>query len=523
MEHKGSLQRGNNDDHKLSIYNAISLREGNNLKVSDLLEYRTGEFKGGQSYLEKNHKNGLAPSWISEKCISCMKCVMMCPHAAIRPYIFEKDNKLAENGIKLLGDKLDKYRMIIGVSKDDCTSCGVCESICSGMRGEKALVMTEKEKINNLPNIDHYVNPKVLDDNSIISINAMPCGFEYSSACAGCGQTPYLRLLSTMFKEKIMIVNSTGCSSIYGGSVPFTPYNVPWVNSLFENNAEVSLGMHKGFEVLRNKVKKILIKNQENFDETQMEIASTYLKNMSDFETTKISYKAFLENENFGIKSVKNYVKTPTIWAVGGDGWAYDIGFSGIDHVLASGENIKILVLDTESYSNTGGQASKSSQIGQVCKFEENGKKTNKKDLFRFAMNYDNVYVAQTSIGANAAQTIKVFKEADNHKGPALIICYAPCIEHYIKGGMKNMALEQMLAVESGYFMLMRYKEGKLFIDSKEPNIDALDKFFENEARYYGLKSKNEKEYKVLLNKNKKEKIEKYLFYKRLKKMLEEK
>ncbi len=511
-EYSGVIKTSNNHMLDTTIYEKISSKTGDTLKVSDLLKYRTGEFPVGTSMLDNKSASKEVPNWIGENCIECGMCASICPHATIRPFIVDKDE--VKGGIPLLGDKDKKFNYIIEVDKKHCTGCKLCVSVCPGKNGNKALVMEENNKEFNVRLFYNHLNPELFDRFSVKGSSLLKCNFEFSGACAGCGQTPYLNVLTKLFGDKIVIANATGCSSIYGGLAPFIPYKIPWVNSLFEDNAEAALGLHLGYKAKRHRIKTIMEKNMDSSSDIVKELYKSWIENSDDYETTKKIGDAILEEEiPKSLKSLKDYLTSPTVWAVGGDGWAYDIGFSGIDHVLASGENVKILVLDTEVYSNTGGQASKSSPYAQVSKFTKTGKETNKKDLFRFAMNYDNVYVAQTSIGANIAHTLKVFKEADEHQGPALIICYSPCIEHGIEKGMSSMADEQRLAVEAGYFILMRYKNGKLKIDSKKPDFDKYNDFLENEVRFSSLKIENKKEYKEMLIKNKKYAIKKFKYY----------
>ena len=517
-EYTGFIKTSNNHMLDDNIYEMITARYGDKLKVSDLLKFRTGEFKTGTSKLDNKSISKTVPKWISENCVQCGMCASICPHATIRPFIVDKDEY--DKGIPLLGDKLQKYNYVIEVDKKHCTGCKLCVNICPSK--DKALVMEQNDKKFDQGLFYNYTNPMIYDKFSIKGSSLLKCNFEFSGACAGCGQTPYLNILTKLFGDKMIIANATGCSSIYGGMAPFIPYKISWVNSLFEDNAEAALGLHLGYKNKRKRIITLMKKYMDKSSDIVKELYKDYILNNDDYETTK-KVGDILLNEDIpkSIKSLKDYFTTPTVWAVGGDGWAYDIGFSGIDHVLASGENIKILILDTEVYSNTGGQSSKSSPYAQVSKFSSTGKNTNKKDLFRFATMYDNVYVAQTSIGANIAHTIKVFKEADQHVGPALIICYSPCIEHGISKGMSSMADEQLLAVEAGYFMLMRYKNGKLKIDSKKPNFDKYDEFLENEVRFSSLKMENKEKYKEMLLKNKKYAMEKYKYYENLVKFKE--
>ena len=334
--------------------------------------------------------------------------------------------------------------------------------------------------------------------------------FEFSGACAGCGETPYIKLLTQIVGEKLVIANATGCSSIYGGSCPNTPYKVSWSNSLFEDAAEYGFGILNSYNNLKNR---IVYELEHSNKIIAKELLSTLEEYPNDYEKIKELIPKFKEVIS---DDLIDYVTPKSVWTIGGDGWAYDIGFSGLDHVLSSNEKARILVLDTEVYSNTGGQSSKSSHVGQVCEFANNGKRTTKKDLFKIAMSYPNAYVASISLGANMMHAIKVIKEAEEHNGPSIIIAYSPCIEQGIKGGMSNSIKEEALAVDCGYTLLMRYFDNKLYLDSKEPKFELYDEFLSNEVRYNSLKIKNKKEANILLSINKDNAINRYNYYKEL-------
>ena len=340
--------------------------------------------------------------------------------------------------------------------------------------------------------------------------------FEYPGSCSGCGETPYLKVLTQVLGENLIISNATGCSSIYGASLPSTPYSIPWINSLFEDNAEMGYGILEAHKLMRNRLKNILKNEINNVDKEQTDIYKEYIDNFDDIEiTNKISNNIKITKE---IAPYKEYLKTSSVWCVGGDGWAYDIGYQGIDHILSSGENINILVLDTEVYSNTGGQSSKSSRTGSVASFTESGKKTEKKDLAKIALVHKNVYVAQISLGYNKEMVVKVFEEAAKYDGPSIIIAYAPCISHGIKGGMNNALAHQLLAAECGYLPIFKYnpEDKKLKLYNKEPNFDKYEDFLESETRYSMLKAVNKEHAKELLNKNKEIAIERYMEYKKI-------
>ena len=498
------------------IIDLINRREGNSLTVSDISSLKNGTFTGGLSKKEKRNVSGVAPKWIKENCIQCGRCALVCPHAVIRPFIGDEDIE----GIPLLINKEKNYAIL--VSEADCTGCGLCVDACPGKLGKNALEMgsvdlSKQEYVNNM--FESHVNPQVFNKYIVQGSQLEKPRFEFSGACAGCGETAYIKLLTQLFQDKLVIANATGCSSIYGGSVPSTPYTIPWANSLFEDNAEFGYGMLISFNKKRQLLEEVIKENINNVDENIKQLFNEWLDNKFDFEkTNEIKTKLLSLEIPEKIKDLIDYIPSRTVWAIGGDGWAYDIGFGGIDHVLSSNENIKILVLDTEVYSNTGGQSSKSSRMGQVSEFANFGKKTNKKDLFRIAMSYPNCYVASISLGADYNQAIKAFKEAEEHNGPAIIIAYSTCVEHGIKCGMNCSLKEQKLAVECGYINLMRYNpiDKKLVIDSKEPNFDKYEEFLNNEVRFKSLKLKDEILAAEVLSNQKENSIKRYSYYKEL-------
>ncbi len=518
VPYKGNLKTGTTNELSLDAIDMISLRRGNELKVSDLIEYKNGTFPGGLTKLEKRSVTDKVPVWDSSACIECGMCSLVCPHAVIRPFILDKDDKNAKDGISLIGQD-DKYKFLISVSEADCTGCGLCVNVCPGKGGKKALKMDSTNlKRQRLANtlFNFYENPKLFDKFTIKGSQLERPKFEFSGACAGCGETPYIKLLTQLFGEKLIIANATGCSSIYGGSVPSTPYSIPWANSLFEDNAEFAFGILKSYQREQRHIKEIMTSCMDTVDEATKELFETWIEDKDNFETSK-KIKEELSTSDIPkeLRELLDFIPTPSVWAIGGDGWAYDIGFGGIDHVLSSNENINILVLDTEVYSNTGGQASKSSHFGQVAEFANAGKRTDKKDLFKIAMNYPNTYVASVALGANMFQTLKAFKEAEAHDGPSIIIAYSPCIEQGIKSGMSCSVNEARLAVECGYTILMRYDE-ELHIDSKEPNYDAYEKFLDGETRYNALKISHPELASELLELNKNSSIKRFEYYKSL-------
>lgn len=487
-----------------SIIEKINCGKGDSLSTSDVIELSTGILKGGNTKYEKRALSPLAANWISENCIQCGMCSIVCPHAVIRPIVGGQDEL---EHIKCFGTD-ENYSIII--SKEDCTGCGLCTSICPGKLGKSALKLSENNKTTELEKeiFNNHINKNTLPITSIKGSQFQKSLFEFSGACAGCGETPYIKLLTQLFGHELVIANATGCSSIYGASCPSTPYNIPWANSLFEDNAEFGLGMLKSYEQKRKDLEEIMLKEPEN------SIYKEWLENKNNYKITSV-IKSKLEQTNFN-KDLLNYISKRSIWCIGGDGWAYDIGFNGIDHVLSSNENINILVLDTEVYSNTGGQSSKSTKLGAVAKFATKGKHNYKKDLFKIATTYENVYVASISLKANPMQAIKAFKEAEEHNGPSIIIAYAPCIEHGINGGLTNSIEEEKKSVECGYNILMRYKDNKIIIDSKEPDFDKYESYLNNEVRYNSLKKKNIKEAKELLELQKNNAIKRYEYFKNL-------
>ena len=498
------------------VINMINGRKGDLLTVTLVNSIKDGTFPGGLSNNEKRSVNNFAPKWIKENCIECGQCSLVCPHAVIRPFVVDKES----DGIPLLINKEKNF--VIEVSEADCTACGLCVDACPGKGGKKALEMgkvdlSKQEHVNNM--FRNHNNPQVFNKYTIQGSQLNKPRFEFSGACAGCGETAYIKLLTQLLQDKLVIANATGCSSIYGGSAPSTPYSIPWANSLFEDNAEFGYGMLISFNKKREALEEAIKSNIDTVNDEVREQFNEWLENKNNFEiTNKVKEKLLSLDIPEEIKNLIDYIPARSVWAIGGDGWAYDIGFSGIDHVLSTNENIKILVLDTEVYSNTGGQASKSSRQGQVAEFANLGKRTSKKDLFRIAMSYPNCYVASISLGANYFQAIKAFKEAEEHNGPAIIIAYSTCVEHGIKGGMGCSLKEQKLAVECGYVNLMRYNpiEEKLYIDSKEPNFDKYEEFLDNEVRFNALKIKNKNLANEVLKNQKENSIKRYNFYREL-------
>lgn len=516
-----SINEEVNDD----LYTKMN-NKSNNIKVSDFLEHKDGVFNGGTSSSDKRKISSKVPKWIKENCIECNQCSFICPHAVIRPFSLTEDdmkfNDIPEDETILSIGEDGGKRFYISVSESDCTSCGLCINACPGKGGKKALEFgnfDEKLSLRSRDLFNNVKNDTKFNKYTVKGLGFKETGFEFSGACAGCGESGYLNILTSLYKDEIVISNATGCSSIYGGSLPSLPYKVPWASSLFEDNAEFGYGLYMSYKTKREIIKDLMYETKDIVNKEVKDIYKTWIDNMEDFEITS-QVKKELENHEIPseLKDLLPYIPSRTVWIVGGDGWAYDIGYGGLDHILHSNENVNILVLDTEVYSNTGGQTSKSTKYASVAEFSSNGKKTNKKDLFRIAMSIPNVYVASISMGANMNQTLRAFKEAYEHNGPSLIIAYSPCISHGITGGLRNSLDEEKLLVESGYNILMRYNpvNNNLSIDSKEPDFSKYEIIFEKELRYKNLKKANPKAYEELYTLNIDSAKERYEYYKKL-------
>jgi len=516
------------EENKLDLYEAMFKREGDKIPTSAFLQMPTGIFKPATSKLEKRKISEVVPHYISENCINCNQCTIACPHSVVRSYLLsEEEYQNAPEYVKTrckkaIGD--NEHYFAIGISIEDCTGCGLCVKTCPGMRGEKALTFKslsdeiknkEQEIFNYLEN--NIINKHKYNEMTIKGLGFNKPKFEYCGACAGCGEPAYIKILTQLFGDNLVIANATGCSSIYGGSAPSTPYSLPWASSLFEDNAEYGYGMLMGNTLIRNRIKSIM---ENNMDNSNSNLFKEWIDNYDNYEITKKVYENLNDEIPSELKDLKDYIPSRNYWCIGGDGWAYDIGFSGIDHVLASNDNINILVLDTEVYSNTGGQASKSSKAGSIASFATSGKKTNKKDLARIAMSYKNVYVAQISLGANMMQVIKTLKEANDYPGPSIVIAYCPCISHGIKSGMENSLDTGRLAVESGYFLTFRRHPINGFtLDSKKVDFDKYEEFLNSQTRYSMLTKVNKENWEELLTQNKQEAMERYEYYSSLQKV----
>jgi pyruvate-ferredoxin/flavodoxin oxidoreductase len=500
------------EDENLSFNETIGLLKGNELPVSAFLDKKAGVFPGGSTKEEKRDIAENVPCWIKENCIQCNQCAFVCPHGVIRPYLLDNDSEY-DDSIPSLFPRDKKFA--IGISYEDCTGCGLCANMCPGKAGNKALKMEGYDKTKFTNNNFLYLNKNKVDyQTDLVNVKNLEFRdpkFEYSGACAGCGETAYIKNLTQLFNDNLIIANATGCSSIYGASAPSTPYSIPWANSLFEDNAEFGLGIKSGINIKRNKIKKYM-------EENNNPLFQKWLDNMDDYKVCKEVYNEIDYSKHPLLKELKDYIVPKSMWIVGGDGFAYDIGYGGLDHVLSTNENINILILDTEVYSNTGGQSSKSSNLGSIASFTSNGKTNYKKDLARIAMCYPHVYVACVNIGYNKEQYLKALTEANNHKGPSIVIAYAPCIEHGIKTGMDHSLDDSNLATTCGYFLTFRYNPdtATFTLDSKDIDSSKYDAFLANENRYANLKKVNPEAADELLNMQKEWAKNRYDYYSKL-------
>lgn len=533
-----------------NVADVMNRQEGDKLPVSAFVGREDGTFPMGTARYEKRGIAVNVPEWQPETCIQCNQCSYVCPHAAIRPFLInEEEAKNAPEAFvskKATGRGFDGLNFRIQVSPLDCTGCGVCANTCPTK--EKSLIMKPLEsQLDQVECWDYAMklSPKKnpMNKNTVKGSQFEQPLLEFSGACGGCGETPYAKLITQLFGDRMMIANATGCSSIWGGSAPSTPYctnkdghGPAWANSLFEDNAEFGLGMYLAVKQIREKLASLIKEALElDIPEELKDAFKLWLDNMNDAATTKeaankiVSILEDYKAEDASIQKLldeifdmKEYLVKKSQWIIGGDGWAYDIGFGGLDHVLASGEDVNVLVFDTEVYSNTGGQSSKATPTAAVAQFAAAGKNTKKKDLGLIAMSYGYVYVAQVAMGANQNQLIKALIEAESYPGPSLIIAYAPCINHGIRGGMSNSQIRQKEAVDAGYWHLYRYnpllkEEGKnpFILDSKEPTADFKE-FLMGEVRYSALKNTFPDRAEELFEKAAKDAQERYEAYKRL-------
>lgn len=493
---------------------------GDDLPVSAFVGREDGTLPSGTTQWEKRGIAVMVPEWQKQNCIQCNQCAYVCPHAAIRPFLLtEEEQKGAPSVVETVpaaGAALKGMGFRIQVSVLDCTGCGNCAQVCPAPKGkalEMKLLHTQLRQAEGFEYCNDKVGYKELMDRtkSVKNSQFVRPLFEFSGACAGCGETPYIKAITQLFGERMIVANATGCSSIYGGSSPSSPYRigdngrgVAWANSLFEDNAEFGLGIHTGHDQLRDRVKDMAeaLSQEAGLKAETKEAISAWLEGRDDHEKTiELSDRlsAALAKESVSaakeLLDLRAYFTAKSLWIFGGDGWAYDIGYGGLDHVLASGKNVNVLVLDTEVYSNTGGQASKATPSAAVAQFAASGKRVRKKDLGMMAATYGYVYVAQVAMGADQNQYFKAIKEAEAYPGPSLVIAYAPCINHGLRSGMGASQLEEKRAVECGYWHLYRYnplleEEGKnpFILDSKEPNWDKFQEFLDGEVRYTSLR-----------------------------------
>ena len=516
----------NNDPAFINeVVRPINAQDGDLLKVSAFEGIEDGTWHQGTSKYEKRGVAAFVPVWEPDNCIQCNKCAYVCPHASIRPFVLDAAEQAAapfNNSLKATGKQFEGMQFRIQVDVLDCLGCGNCADVCPGnpKKGGKALKMAALEtQLDEAPNWD-FCAEKVTTKQHLVDVKANVKNsqfatplFEFSGACSGCGETPYVKLVTQLFGDREMVANATGCSSIYSGSVPSTPYTTndkgqgpAWANSLFEDFCEFGLGMELANEKMRARLTNAMneIIAADNAPAEAKEVLKAWVENQNDADKTKELAPQVLAIAEEGIthgcplsaqiKELSHFLVKRSQWIIGGDGASYDIGYGGLDHVIASGKNVNILVLDTEVYSNTGGQSSKATPVGAIAKFAASGKRIRKKDLGLMATTYGYVYVAQIAMGADQAQTLKAIREAEAYDGPSLIIAYAPCINHGLKKGMGKSQQEEADAVACGYWHLWRYnpaleEEGKnpFTLDSKEPDWSKFQDFLKGEVRFASL------------------------------------
>ena len=528
-----------------NIQSKVSAQEGNTLPVSAFKDYVDGNTPSGSAAYEKRGIAVNVPVWHAENCVQCNQCSYVCPHAVIRPVAMtEEEAANAPAGTQVVDLKgMPGYKFTMAISVLDCTGCGSCANVCPGNNRAETLTMDKLEKhLDEQPAFDYAVTlpikTEVVDKFKEATVKGSQFKqplLEFSGACAGCGETPYAKLITQLFGDRMYIANATGCSSIWGNSSPSTPYTVnakgqgpAWDNSLFEDAAEFGYGMLLAQNAIRDELKEKVEKVAAS-DKASDEVKAACQEYLDTFGIGALNGTATdklvaaldgceCDTCKYIVKN-KNYLAKKSQWIFGGDGWAYDIGFGGVDHVLASGKDINVMVFDTEVYSNTGGQASKATKTGAVAQFAAGGKETKKKDLASIAMSYGYVYVAQISMGADPAQTAKALAEAEAYPGPSLILAYAPCINHGIKKGMAKAQTEEKLAVETGYWNNFRFNpaaEKKFSLDSKAPKMEGYQDFLKGEVRYASLAMKNPERAAKLFAKNEAEAKERYEYLSKL-------
>ena len=533
-----------------NVVKPINAARGDSLPVSAFIGYEDGHFEAGTTAYEKRGVGVMVPKWIEQNCIQCNQCAFVCPHAVIRPFLIDENELSAapdgvkEHNLEAKGKEVKGLKYKIQVSPLDCTGCELCAQNCPSKEKSLIMVPLEEELGKNEQENADYLFKKVaykddlMNKESVKGVGFAKPLFEFHGACPGCGETPYITLITRLFGERMIVANATGCSSIYGGSAPSTPYTtnnegkgVAWANSLFEDNAEFGMGMNVAMETMRHRIEDIMRNNIDSVPNALSALYNDWINFKNDGiktqEITKILLPILEQNLSApGVKEIlelKKFLVKKSQWIIGGDGWAYDIGFGGLDHVLASGENVNVLVLDTEVYSNTGGQSSKSSRAGSIAQFTASGKPAQKKDLGYIAMTYGNIFVAQINSNASQANVIKAIAAAEAYDGPSLIIAYSPCIAHGIKGGLSQSGGQGELATKCGYWPTYLYdprllKEGQnpLKITSKEPDWSLYEEFLLNEVRYNSLKKTNPEHADELLAKNKADAQRRYRQLKRL-------
>ena len=533
-----------------NVVKPINAARGDSLPVSAFIGYEDGHFEAGTTAYEKRGVGVMVPKWIEQNCIQCNQCAFVCPHAVIRPFLIDENElRVAPDGVKehnleAKGKEVKGLKYKIQVSPLDCTGCELCAQNCPSKEKSLVMVPLEEELGKNEQENADYLFKKVaykddlMNKESVKGVGFAKPLFEFHGACPGCGETPYITLITRLFGERMIVANATGCSSIYGGSAPSTPYTtndegkgVAWANSLFEDNAEFGMGMNVAMETMRHRIEDIMRNNIDSVPNALSALYNDWINFKNDGVKTQEITKNLLPilEQNLsapGVKEIlelKKFLVKKSQWIIGGDGWAYDIGFGGLDHVLASGENVNVLVLDTEVYSNTGGQSSKSSRAGSIAQFTASGKPAQKKDLGYIAMTYGNIFVAQINSNASQANVIKAIAAAEAYDGPSLIIAYSPCIAHGIKGGLSQSGGQGELATKCGYWPTYLYdprllKEGQnpLKITSKEPDWSLYEEFLLNEVRYNSLKKTNPEHADELLAKNKADAQRRYRQLKRL-------
>lgn len=530
-----------------SILKPVNAYQGNKLPVSVFSSHVDGTAPQGSAAYEKRGIAVDVPEWNPANCIQCNFCSLVCPHAVIRPVIMSDEELAAApaNTKSKPATGLAGFNFSMTISTLDCTGCGSCTQVCPGMKGNKALTMQSIDSQRPQQEVFDYgrtIEPKPevaakFKETTVKGSQFKQPLLEFSGACAGCGETPYAKLATQLFGDRMFIANATGCSSIWGGSAPATPYTVnhkgfgpAWHNSLFEDNAEFGFGMTLAQNAIHDRLKENVEKIAElSSDEEVKAAVAKYVDTLTDSKASREATDALIEKleviaggdgeaAELAKKTLidKDSLAKKSMWIFGGDGWAYDIGFGGLDHVIASGKNVNILVFDTEVYSNTGGQASKATPVGSVAQFAATGKSTKKKDLAAIAMSYGYVYVAQVAMGADYNQCVKAFAEAESYNGPSIIIAYAPCINHGIKGGMGISQIEEKKAVAAGYWNIFRFDprladEGKnpFMLDGKAPSESYRD-FIMGEVRYNSLTRSFPERAEELFEKAEKVAAEKY-------------